>query len=87
MPNIISVINVGGTNYDIHDARITGGVLNFRGITTDTTIKDEASVTQTATPAYTEGDVIIRPVTSGGVSTSKEFVVVNAGTTQTPALQ
>ena len=75
-------IKVGSTTYDIHDARITGGVLNFRGVT-DTAgwPVDGATVTETVTPPYVEGDVIIN-TTSG-----KEFVVVNTGTTQTPALK
>ena len=79
MANIISKINVGGTNYDLHDARITGGVLNFRGMTTDTTVKDGAAATTTQLADVKEGDVVLRD--------SKEFVVVNVGSTTTPSLQ
>ncbi len=79
MANIISKINVGGTEYDIHDARITGGVLNFRGISTDSSVQDGAAVTTTQLDNPQEGDVVIRG--------SKELVIVNVGSTTTPSLQ
>ena len=64
----IDRLQVGGTDYEIHDFRVTGGALDFRGILDNVT--DKTTVTQTASPAYEEGDVVM---TTGG----KEFVVVN----------
>ena len=77
----IDKVNVGSTIYDIHDARITGGVLNFRGaiiasdygiadgVTRDINNDDTASfVSLDDTLIVKEGDVVI------DTDTGKEFV-------------
>lgn len=79
MPNIIDHIQVGNVTYDIHDARITGNALNFKGVT-DTAgwPVDQTPLTASELAEYTEGDVIINTLSG------KEFVVANTGSTATP---
>lgn len=74
----IDKVNVGSTIYDIHDARITGGVLNFKGV-----VDNSAGIVDGGTPAagYVEGDVVIN------IESGKEFVVVNTGTEAEPVLK
>ena len=76
----LTQVQVGDDLYDLWDARITGGVLNFRGVVSAGTVTDGTTVTQVATPAYKEGDVVIE------VPEGKEFIVVNTGSAATPAL-
>ena len=74
----ISEVQVGTTTYDIHDARITGGVLNFAGVVDSSAgIYDGVAVVGD----YNEGDVIIN------TESGKEFIAVNTGSTTTPALK
>lgn len=75
--SFVKQIKVGDTTYDIHDARITGGVLNFAGVVDNSSgIVDGGTAT-----GFNEGDVVVN------VESGKEFIVVNTGSTQTPALK
>ena len=71
MPNpILTQVQVASVTYDIHDARITGDVLQFAGVNT------EVSDKQPVTGDYIAGDVVINNVSG------KEFVVVDLDTDQ-----
>ena len=61
-------IQIGTTTYALHDARITGGVLNFKGA-----VNNSSGIVDGGTPAegYKEGDVVVN------TQSGKEFVVVN----------
>ena len=74
----IDQVKLGTTTYDIHDSRITGGVLNFRGIAPTSPAPTDGG---SAPTGYNEGDVVVQ------TPSGKEFVVVNTGTTATPVLK
>lgn len=73
----IDHVQISGSDYEIRDARIIKGVLNFAGVTTSTAVVDKAPVVGD----FAEGDIVIN------TTTGKEFIVVNVGTTTTPSLQ
>lgn len=74
----IDRVQIGGEVFRIRDNRITGGVLNFRGV-----VDNSAGIVDGGTPAagYAEGDVVIN------IESGKEFIVANTGTEETPVLK
>ena len=64
----IDRVQIGGEVFRIRDNRITGGVLNFKGV-----VNNSAGIIDGGTPAagYAEGDVVIN------IESGKEFIVVD----------